>query len=52
MPHGAKRTKMTEEEWWAGLDRELSQVLVGTNPADFVIPIALAVGAVAAFLLL
>lgn len=33
---------MTDDEWWAGLDRELSHVLVGTSFAQLIVPITLA----------
>lgn len=42
MPQNDEHEKMTDAEWWAGLDRELSQVLVGVTPVHLVIPIALA----------
>lgn len=42
MPQNDKDQRMTDDEWWDGLDRELSHVLVGVTPAHLVIPIALA----------
>jgi|GEM_PF-6240850 len=41
---------MSTDEWWAGLDHELSHVLVSTSAAHFVIPIVLVIPALTAWL--
>jgi len=41
---------MTDDEWWDGLDRELSQVLVGMNRAHLAGVILVAAGVAAGFL--
>jgi len=52
MPHEAKREKMTADEFWEHVDRDLSQVLVGVSPAFLVVSSVLAAVMMAAWLLL